>query len=379
MHKYFNSQFHNTNQYLLLTHSIDTNPNMMLSQLCNQGNNSSATPIATIIIATCSANSNDAIPSPTPPPATSVATPTTTTTTTTTTTAPDEATTTRPRLETYLSLLIHSVKCEDSLHCSFAKCAQFRKILDHSRQCQQKRTSAKCDYCRQLFALCIYHAKMCTDEARCQIPFCASIKEKIGLLVRSKEAIVSRLDLLKSTPDALAADPDSSTKRQALVQRLALINSKRQSTPAMPHATPTPAPARHLIIDRKLRLELVKFIFQLCTASPSATTTTALPSTTATTTPTAKASSDPNYAYLVVYLFRQESVLFGTIDESDDYLSSMAELAYRAHTLLQAKRTSRSQTESVAKRKEEFDDQHNNATRDGDERANVKKLKQEQM
>lgn len=82
----------------------------------------------------------------------------------------------KPYIELYLNTFMHAVNCRNA-NCTFAKCMQFKKVVQHSKQCQKFKNS-QCEFCRQLIALCIYHAKSCKDDM-CQVPLCGSIKIKL--------------------------------------------------------------------------------------------------------------------------------------------------------------------------------------------------------
>ena len=81
-----------------------------------------------------------------------------------------------PNLQVYLNAFMHAVYCHKD-NCIYPKCLQFKRVIAHSKQCQKYKNS-QCEFCRQLLALCIYHAKSCKNE-QCQVPFCASIKIKL--------------------------------------------------------------------------------------------------------------------------------------------------------------------------------------------------------
>jgi E1A/CREB-binding protein len=82
----------------------------------------------------------------------------------------------KPYIELYLNTFMHAVNCRNA-NCTFAKCMQFKRVVQHSKQCQKFKNS-QCEFCRQLIALCIYHAKSCKDDM-CQVPLCSSIKIKL--------------------------------------------------------------------------------------------------------------------------------------------------------------------------------------------------------
>merc|ERR1712029_1104187 len=53
-------------------------------------------------------------------------------------------------------------------------CRKMKRVLSHTRQCRMK-FHGDCPVCKQLIALCCYHAKLCS-EPMCQVPFCPRIK-----------------------------------------------------------------------------------------------------------------------------------------------------------------------------------------------------------
>ena len=52
-----------------------------------------------------------------------------------------------------------------------------RRVVAHYRVCKQKESGA-CVVCKQLLALCCYHAKQC-EEATCSVPFCLAIRQNL--------------------------------------------------------------------------------------------------------------------------------------------------------------------------------------------------------
>ena len=79
-------------------------------------------------------------------------------------------------IETYLKAFMHAVYCRNA-NCTFLKCMQFKRVVQHSKNCQKFKNS-QCEFCKQMIALCIYHAKNC-KENMCQVPFCSTIKIKL--------------------------------------------------------------------------------------------------------------------------------------------------------------------------------------------------------
>jgi len=56
-------------------------------------------------------------------------------------------------------------------------CVQMKRVMAHTRCCRRK-TNGGCPVCKQLIALCCYHAKHCA-ETKCPVPFCVTIKQKL--------------------------------------------------------------------------------------------------------------------------------------------------------------------------------------------------------
>jgi len=82
----------------------------------------------------------------------------------------------KAHIEIYLKTFMHAINCRNA-NCTYAKCSQFKRIVQHSKQCPKIKNS-QCDFCRQLLALCIYHAKSCKED-QCTVPFCCQIKLKL--------------------------------------------------------------------------------------------------------------------------------------------------------------------------------------------------------
>ncbi|XP_054153807.1 histone acetyltransferase p300-like [Oppia nitens] len=79
--------------------------------------------------------------------------------------------------------LVHSSECTDG-YCQQPACHKLKRVVVHSRSCDRKRIvdpitgRLGCTVCRQLIALCCYHAKCC-QQIRCPVPYCYNIKRKL--------------------------------------------------------------------------------------------------------------------------------------------------------------------------------------------------------
>ncbi|KAL3266918.1 hypothetical protein HHI36_011068 [Cryptolaemus montrouzieri] len=72
--------------------------------------------------------------------------------------------------------LVHACQCRDA-NCRLTSCLKMKRVVTHTKVCKRK-TNGGCPICKQLIALCCYHAKHCT-ETKCLVPFCSNIKHKL--------------------------------------------------------------------------------------------------------------------------------------------------------------------------------------------------------
>lgn len=72
--------------------------------------------------------------------------------------------------------LVHACQCRDA-NCRLPSCQKMKRVVQHTKNCKRK-TNGGCPICKQLIALCCYHAKHC-QEIKCLVPFCPNIKHKL--------------------------------------------------------------------------------------------------------------------------------------------------------------------------------------------------------
>jgi len=82
----------------------------------------------------------------------------------------------RRSIQTCLQSLVHACHCRDA-NCRLITCQKMKRLIQHSNACRRKNTGG-CPVCKQLIALCCYHAKTC-DIPKCPVPYCCAIKEKL--------------------------------------------------------------------------------------------------------------------------------------------------------------------------------------------------------
>merc|ERR550539_836824 len=91
-----------------------------------------------------------------------------------------------------INSLVHACQCRDA-NCRSPSCQKMKRVVSHTRQCKRK-SNGGCPICKQLIALCCYHAKLC-QEPTCAVPFCQTIKQKLKeeqVKVRLQEAAMMR-------------------------------------------------------------------------------------------------------------------------------------------------------------------------------------------
>jgi hypothetical protein len=72
--------------------------------------------------------------------------------------------------------LVHACQCRDA-NCRLPTCQKMKRVVTHTKNCKTK-TQGGCPVCKQLIAICCYHAKHC-KENKCLVPFCPNIKQKL--------------------------------------------------------------------------------------------------------------------------------------------------------------------------------------------------------
>ncbi|KAJ8254396.1 hypothetical protein COCON_G00210080 [Conger conger] len=82
----------------------------------------------------------------------------------------------RLTIQRCIQSLVHACQCRNA-NCSLPSCQKMKRVVQHTKGCKRK-TNGGCPICKQLIALCYYHAKHC-QENECPVPFCLNIKHKL--------------------------------------------------------------------------------------------------------------------------------------------------------------------------------------------------------
>ncbi|XP_078519251.1 CREB-binding protein [Lissotriton helveticus] len=122
----------------------------------------------------------------------------------------------RLSIQRCIQSLVHACQCRNA-NCSLPSCQKMKRVVQHTKGCKRK-TNGGCPVCKQLIALCCYHAKHC-QENKCPVPFCLNIKQKLR-----QQQIQHRLQ-----------------QAQLMRRRIATMNTRnvpQQSLPSPTSATP---------------------------------------------------------------------------------------------------------------------------------------------
>ncbi|XP_047434584.1 CREB-binding protein isoform X4 [Mugil cephalus] len=165
----------------------------------------------------------------------------------------------RLSIQRCIQSLVHACQCRNA-NCSLPSCQKMKRVVQHTKGCKRK-TNGGCPVCKQLIALCCYHAKHC-QENKCPVPFCLNIKHKLrqqqlqhrlqqAQLMRRRMATMQGRTMPLPSPPASAAPstPTSHTQpstpqtpQQPLSNQPQTPNSAGVMSPSFPNAPRTGQP-----------------------------------------------------------------------------------------------------------------------------------------
>ncbi|EMP41855.1 hypothetical protein UY3_00890 [Chelonia mydas] len=144
--------------------------------------------------------------------------------------------------------LVHACQCRNA-NCSLPSCQKMKRVVQHTKGCKRK-TNGGCPICKQLIALCCYHAKHC-QENKCPVPFCLNIKHKLrqqqlqhrlqqAQMLRRRMASMQRTGVVgqqQGLPSPTPATPTTPTGQQPPTPQ-----TPQPQPPPQPASQPQPAP-----------------------------------------------------------------------------------------------------------------------------------------
>ncbi|XP_071648710.1 histone acetyltransferase p300-like isoform X2 [Temnothorax longispinosus] len=113
--------------------------------------------------------------------------------------------------------LVHACQCRDAncrLRCLPSSCQKMKRVVMHTKNCKIK-TNGGCLICKQLIALCCYHAKHC-QETKCLVPFCSTIKHKIKQQLQQR---LQQAQLLRRRLGVMQQNPNLAQQQLQLMQQ----------------------------------------------------------------------------------------------------------------------------------------------------------------
>ncbi|XP_078805407.1 CREB-binding protein isoform X4 [Oryzias latipes] len=161
----------------------------------------------------------------------------------------------RLSIQRCIQSLVHACQCRNA-NCSLPSCQKMKRVVQHTKGCKRK-TNGGCPVCKQLIALCCYHAKHC-QENKCPVPFCLNIKHKLRqqqiqhrlqqaqLMRRRMATMQGRTMPLPSPPPSAAAPstptPHAQPNTPQTPQQPQTPNSAGVLSPSFPNAARTGQP-----------------------------------------------------------------------------------------------------------------------------------------
>jgi len=143
----------------------------------------------------------------------------------------------RRSIQTCLQSLVHACHCRDA-NCRLMTCQKMKRLIQHSNACRRKNTGG-CPVCKQLIALCCYHAKTC-DIPKCPVPYCCAIKEKLERQraeQRLKQAQLMRRRMALMQRD-MAVEASAPAEMMPLTSHHAVSDKNAAQFVAMGHTVP---------------------------------------------------------------------------------------------------------------------------------------------
>ncbi|KAK3520326.1 hypothetical protein QTP70_021365 [Hemibagrus guttatus] len=128
----------------------------------------------------------------------------------------------RLSIQRCIQSLVHACQCRNA-NCSLPSCQKMKRVVQHTKGCKRK-TNGGCPVCKQLIALCCYHAKHC-PENKCPVPFCLNIKHKLrqqqlqqrlqqAQLMRRRMALMQGRTMQKPLPSPNSGAPGTPNSQQ---------------------------------------------------------------------------------------------------------------------------------------------------------------------
>lgn len=108
------------------------------------------------------------------------------------------------QIKAHLEVIAHAASCQG---CVSKNCQRMKQLFGHVRGCELTYKRG-CKICTRLFMLLVKHARDCSSEGACPIPFCNRIKERNEMLHRQQQLMDDRR---RDAQNCRAKDSDSTS------------------------------------------------------------------------------------------------------------------------------------------------------------------------
>ncbi|XP_037113002.1 CREB binding protein b isoform X1 [Syngnathus acus] len=148
----------------------------------------------------------------------------------------------RLSIQRCIQSLVHACQCRNA-NCSLPSCQKMKRVVQHTKGCKRK-TNGGCPVCKQLIALCCYHAKHC-QENKCPVPFCLNIKHKlrqqqIQHRLQQAQLMRRRMATMAGRGAPVPSPPPSAPGTPSSVQQPHTPQTPQQPPPQPPPQQPPP-------------------------------------------------------------------------------------------------------------------------------------------
>lgn len=130
----------------------------------------------------------------------------------------------RLSIQRCIQSLVHACQCRDA-NCRLPSCHKMKKVVQHAKTCKKRGNTQAlanqqtgCPICKQLIALCCYHAKHC-NEQKCPVPYCPNIKHRLKAQqlhqkLQQQQILKRRIATMTSQPTSSSQQHDYSSSNQ---------------------------------------------------------------------------------------------------------------------------------------------------------------------
>lgn len=125
----------------------------------------------------------------------------------------------RLTIQRCIQSLVHACQCRDA-NCRSQSCQRMKRVVSHAKSCkkkhQQPNQPQNCSICRQLIALCCYHAKHCTEQ-KCLVPYCNNFKnkleqQKLQHRMEQNQILMRRIATMSRTMNSSSSNSNSNSQ-----------------------------------------------------------------------------------------------------------------------------------------------------------------------